>query len=79
MSDGICPKCGETIERVRTRKDLFGTPPDVAGFIVTCPHCEAILGFLPNSQEIAETAAQKIREMHQMAQSPAPKFKDHES
>jgi hypothetical protein len=51
MSDGKCPKCEETIDEVRVQRQVLGnSPDDVSAFIVTCPHCRVILGFLPDSQ-----------------------------
>jgi hypothetical protein len=61
MSDGKCPKCQSMIDEVRTQKQLLGNPPNaVSGFIVTCPHCETIMGFLPNPERIAQAVTQEL-------------------
>jgi hypothetical protein len=62
MSDGRCPKCQRMIDKVRTQKQLLGNRPNaVSGFIINCPYCETILGFLSNPESIAQAVAQELR------------------
>jgi hypothetical protein len=79
MDDGRCPKCEQLIE-VRTRKGLFGIPPDLAsGFIVICPRCDSILGFLPNPESIAQAVAQESSQESHPQSAVHFTFKDPES